>query len=46
MALPLQSEEVEIQINANDSSFLANYDDEKDCLSSGEFLLQNRLLVN
>ena len=30
MALPLQSEEVEIQINANDSSFLANYDDEKE----------------
>ena len=30
IALPLQSEEVEIQINADDSSFLANYDDEKE----------------
>ena len=30
MALPLQSEEVEIQMSADDSNFLANYDDEKE----------------
>ena len=30
IALPLQSEEVEIQMSADDSNFLANYDDEKE----------------
>ena len=30
MALPLQSEEVEIQMSADDSNFLAHYDDEKE----------------
>ena len=30
IALPLQSEEVEIQMSTDDSNFLANYDDEKE----------------
>ena len=30
IALPLQSEEVEIQMSADDSNFLAHYDDEKE----------------